>query len=239
LIEKDTADTDKPQHTEFPHWGYTSECGPSSWGGLCPEFSLCDTGKNQSPINLTGYITVDLSPLYFDYQCCGYEIVNKGHSVQVNALPGSTLTTDGHTFELKQYHFHVPSENLIDEQSYPMESHFVHADEAGNIAVVAVMYVVGAENENLAQAWAQIPEHEGEETSCPDMIPVEGLLRENKAYYRFNGSLTTPPCTEGVCWFDMKEPVNVSQAQIDCFAKVMGCPNNRPVRPVNARIVLG
>ena len=159
--------------------------------------------------------------------------------VPINALPGSTLTIDGHKFELKQYHFHVPSENLINGQAYPMESHLVHADSDGNLAVVAVMYVVDKENTNLEQAWAHMPEKEGEKSSCSDMIPVEGLLPENRAYYRFNGSLTTPPCTEGVCWFVMKKAVSVSQAQIDCFAQVMGCTNNRPVQPVNARPVLG
>ena len=199
---------------------------------------MCATGKNQSPINLTGFIKADLAPLHFDYQCCGFEIVNNGHSVQVNALPGSTLTIEGHTFELKQYHFHVPSENLINGQAYPMESHLVHADEEGNLAVVAVMYVAGFENETLAQAWASMPDHVGDRIPLTPSIPVEDLLPKNHAYYRFNGSLTTLPCTEGVWWFVMKEAVTVSQAQIDQFSRVMGCPNKRPVQSVNARVVL-
>ncbi len=224
---------------EVPHWDYTGDCGPTHWGELCSEFRLCAIGKNQSPINLSGFVKADLAPLQLAYQCCGFEIVNNGHTVQVNALPGSTLTVEGHTFELKQYHFHTPSENLINGQSFPMESHFVHADDDGNLAVVAVMYVADKENVDLAQAWVKMPKKEGEKSSCSDMIPVEGLLPKNRSYYRFNGSLTTPPCTEGVCWFVMKEAVSVSQAQIDHFAQVMGCPNNRPVQPVNARSVLG
>jgi len=224
---------------EQPHWGYTGDSAPEHWGGLYPEFSLWATGKNQSPINLTGFIKTDLTLLHFNYQIGGGEIVNNGHSVQVNYAPGSTLFIDGHTFEFKQYHFHVPSENHINGQSYPMESHLVHTDSEGNIAVITVMYIVGTANAALAQAWAHMPESTGSKVDLSPSIPAEGLLPANRDYYRFNGSLTTPPCTEGVWWFVIKEPVTVSQEQINHFARVMGHPNNRPLQPVNARPVLG
>ncbi|MDF1513298.1 MAG: carbonic anhydrase [Anaerolineae bacterium] len=229
------------EHTtaESVHWGYTGDCGPEYWGKLCPEFQLSSTGKNQSPINLTGIVKADLAPLQFDYQAGGVEICNNGHSVQVNVAPGSTLNAAGYVYELKQYHFHVPSENHINGQPFPMESHLVHMDSDGNIAVVAVMYVTGPANPALSQAWAHMPETVGCTYTLNPAVPVTDLLPENRAYYRFNGSLTTPPCTEGVCWFVMKAPVTVSQAQIDYFARVMGVPNNRPLQPLNARVVLG
>ena len=228
----------KHESSEQPHWGYTGAISPENWGRLCPEFSLCGTGKNQAPINLTGFVKTDLPPLQLDYQVGGVQIVNNGHCIQINILPGSTLSIEGHSFELKQYHFHAPSENHINGQPYPMESHFVHADDQGNLAVVAVMYVLGDENAAIAQAWSHMPENPGSSIALSSPIPFTALLPTSFAYYRFNGSLTTPPCTEGVCWFVMKEPVTVSQDQIDYFARVMGCQNNRPVQPLNARLVL-
>lgn len=224
--------------TEGCHWGYTGTEGPAYWGQLCPEFSICGTGKNQSPINLTGFINANLEPLHLDYRSKGVEITNNGHCIQVNIAPGSTLTHEGHTFAFRQFHFHVPSENQIEGTTYPMEAHFVHTDREENCAVVAVMYVVGEENADLAQAWAVMPTTPGMTVPLMPPIDYQALLPEDLAHYRFNGSMTTPPCTEGVQWFVLKQPVPVSQAQVDQFARVMGFPNNRPVQPVNARPIL-
>ncbi|PMR68498.1 carbonic anhydrase [Halomonas heilongjiangensis] len=217
-------------------WDYSGDTGPDQWAQLSPEYGAC-AGSNQSPINLTGFIDAELEPIAFNYEAGSEEILNNGHTVQVNTLPGSTITVDDIEFELKQFHFHVPSENLIHGESYPMEGHLVHADEDGNLAVVAVMVTEGQASDALEKAWAQMPE-EGETLALSTDISPLDILPSDRDYYRFNGSLTTPPCTEGVRWLVMKQPISASKEQIDQFLQVMGHHNNRPVQAVNARPVL-
>ncbi len=219
------------------HWEYSGAEGPESWARLSPDYSAC-SGKNQSPIDLTGFVEADLEPIEVEYQAGATEIVNNGHTVQVNFRPGSRIKVDGHTFELKQFHFHAPSENHINGRSYPMEAHLVHADDDGNLAVVAVMLEPGAANPALQSAWSLMPEKAGDEATLREAISAEDILPANRDYYRFNGSLTTPPCSEGVRWLVMKEPVSVSPEQIERFTSTLHHPNNRPIQPVNARPVL-
>lgn len=219
------------------HWGYSGENGPENWASLTPEFSAC-TGKNQTPVNLTGFIKADLKPLKFNYKVGGSQILNNGHTVQVVYDAGSTVVIDGVEYSLKQFHFHAPSENEIKGQSFPLEAHFVHADKDGNLAVVAVMFKEGKENPALAKLWAHMPAKEGDKIALSPADNALDLFPQNHAYYRFNGSLTTPPCSEGVRWFVMKKPVSASKAQIDAFKNVMTHPNNRPLQPVNARVIL-
>ena len=220
------------------HWGYTGHLGPEHWGKLSHDFSACSEGKNQSPINLAGFIESELKPIEVHYEAGGNEIINNGHTIQVNFIPGSKISFDGREFELKQYHFHAPSENHINGESYPMEVHLVHADPAGNLAVVAVMFVEGETNTSLASVWSFMPGIEGGKQDMPSGVSAEGILPANRHYYRFNGSLTTPPCSEGVLWIVMKESVTASKDQIEKFAKVMQHPNNRPIQEINARAVL-
>lgn len=220
------------------HWTYSGAEGPEYWGELSPAFRACGEGRNQSPINLTGLIEADLSPITFDYQEGVSGIVNNGHTVKLDYKAGSSITVDGHRFELKQFHFHAPSENRINGKSFPMEAHLVHADKDGNLAVVAVMLEAGKANPALAKAWAHMPEKAGEPMNLPLHISAEALLPANRDYYRFNGSLTTPPCSEGVLWLVMKEPVTASGEQIERFRHVMHHDNNRPVQALNARAVL-
>lgn len=219
------------------HWEYSGEAGPDNWAKLSPEYSAC-SGKNQSPINLTGFIEAKLDPITFNYTAGSAEILNNGHTVQINAVPGSNIKIDGVQFELKQFHFHAPSENLINGKSFPMEAHLVHADKDGNLAVVAVMFTEGENNKALEKAWAQMP-HEagGKETLAAGISPLD-ILPPDRNYYRFDGSLTTPPCSEGVRWLVMKDSIPASKEQIEKFAHAMHHPNNRPVQPVNARTVL-
>lgn len=217
-------------------WDYAGEAGPANWAKLSPEYGAC-AGSNQSPINLTGFIDAKLKPVVFNYEAGSSEILNNGHTVQVNTLPGSSITVDDIEFELKQFHFHVPSENLIRGKSYPMEGHLVHADKNGNLAVVAVMVTEGEANKALAKAWAQMPEKGEKVTLSSDISPLE-ILPAQRDYYRFNGSLTTPPCSEGVRWLVMKQPISASKEQIEQFLHVIHHPNNRPVQAVNARPVL-
>jgi carbonic anhydrase len=223
---------------EKAHWGYSGHEGSEHWGELDPKYSPCSEGKNQSPVNLTGMIESDLSPITINYQSGGNEILNNGHTIQVNYKPGSTITVNGHKFELKQFHFHSPSENTIEGHSYPMEAHFVHADKEGNLAVIAVMFKTGEKNAELEKAWAHMPENAGEKNALPKSVDANILLPHDHDYYRFNGSLTTPPCSEGVWWLLMKYFDTASKEQIDKFAHTMHHPNNRPVQPINARAIL-
>ena len=220
------------------HWSYSGETGPSHWGGLEPDYKACAEGRNQSPIDLKGFIESDLPPVVFHYQPGGKEVLNNGHAVQANYAPGSTISLDGREFELKQFHFHAPSENLINGQSYPMEAHLVHADRDGNLAVVAVMFETGKNNRALAKLWELMPEQAGDKHNLANLISVEGVMPAQRDYYRFNGSLTTPPCSEGVVWLVLKQPVEVSLEQVEEFEHVMHHPNNRPVQSVNARPIL-
>lgn len=216
-------------------WTYSGDTGAKNWAKLTPEFGAC-AGKNQSPINLTGFTSASLKPIKFAYKPGGNTILNNGHTVQVNYAKGSSIKVDGITFNLLQFHFHAPSENNINGKSYPLEAHFVHADKKGNLAVVAVMFKEGKANKELAKAWKHMP-HEGEKHKLHN-ISASKMLPRSKGYYRFNGSLTTPPCSEGVRWLVMKKPVTASKAQIAAFKKVLHEPNNRPIQPLNARTVL-
>jgi carbonic anhydrase len=219
------------------HWSYQGEEGPSNWGKLSPEYVMCGSGLNQSPINLTNFIEADLPLLTFNYSGMVMEILNNGHTVQANYHPGSNLVVDGRIFELKQFHFHAPSENLLNGKSYPLEAHFVHVDSQGNLAVVAVLFYSGDANPSLAQLWDQLPQA-GQSENQVTQVKASDLLPQDRSYYRFNGSLTTPPCSQGVIWLVMKQPLSVSSAQVETFSRLMGGPNNRPVQPLNARVVM-
>ena len=223
---------------EGAHWGYEGHEGPENWGKLDPAFAICSSGKNQSPINLAGFIEADLAPLTLNYSGNSTLIVNNGHTIKVDYEAGNTLTIDGRNFELKQFHFHAPSENTIEGKSYPMEAHLVHADANGNLAVIGVMYEEGAANDVIEKLWSKMPQKSGEKNEVAKGINVAGILPADRDYYRFNGSLTTPPCSEGVIWLVMKSPVPVSKEQVEGFEHVMHHHNNRPVQPLNARVVL-
>lgn len=218
------------------HWGYEGNVGPDQWTSLKPEFSAC-AGKNQSPIDVSGTIDAKLKPLRFSYKAGGHEVVNNGHTIQVNIDTGSSVVVDGIQFDLKQFHFHSPSENHISGKSYPLEAHLVHADKDGNLAVVAVVFNAGPANATVAAAWSQMPKAEGKAV-LPTKVSAAGLLPKSHDYYRYNGSLTTPPCTEGVRWIVMKKPMTVSKEQLNAFQTNLGFANNRPIQPANARPIL-
>ena len=225
---------------------------PARWGTLDPKFAMCGIGKNQSPIDLDNLIEAQLETLKLNYAAGAAhiwnhghvppvgpaEILNNGHTVQVNYAPGSTITVDGRSFELQQFHFHSPSENRIRGRSFPLEAHLVHADKAGNLAVVAILFADGPPNPFLSELWGKMPPTKGDTSKLQDGLNVIRLLPANKDYYRFNGSLTTPPCTEGVRWLVMKSVATVSKSQVEQFTKAVGHPNNRPLQAVNARPVL-
>jgi len=225
------------KHTHVVHWGYEGDGAPKHWGDIDPRFASCKNGLNQSPINLTRFTESELPAIDFNYHLTSTEILDNGHTEQINIKNGSSITIDNITFELKQFHFHTPSENNINGKSFPLEAHFVHASKDGKLAVVAVMFEEGEANTALTELWENIPKKVGEHHTL-DAKHLNALLPKERDYYRFNGSLTTPPCTEGVRWLVMKKPVTVSKAQIETFAKVMLHQNNRPIQPTNARVIL-
>jgi len=225
------------EHSTKPHWNYNGENSPANWGSLSPEFHTCSDGVNQSPINLKSFIDANLTKIPFAYNTTSTEILNNGHTVQVNVAKGSTIKVDGITFELKQFHFHTPSENNINGKSFPLEAHFVHASKDGKLAVVALMFNEGKENKILEQFWAKMPMKSGDKSKLV-VEKLETLLPKNRDYYRFNGSLTTPPCTEGVRWIVLKEATTLSSGQTKKFAEVMGHSNNRPIQATNARMII-
>ena len=226
------------EHGHGAHWGYEGHAGPAHWAELDENSATCGSGLRQSPIDIAATTPADLAPIQFDYRDATLEMVNNGHTIQVNRGMGSSITVDGEKYDLLQFHFHSPSENTVDGQPYAMEMHLVHKNDQGQLAVVGVFLKAGADNAALAKAWDHMPDHAGhtEQAATVSINPGE-LLPANRAYRRFNGSLTTPPCSEGVKWFVMQDAIEVSAAQVKAFSKVIGA-NARPTQPLNGRFVL-
>jgi carbonic anhydrase len=226
------------QEVHPKHWGYTGEVGPDHWQQFGSDFGACHDGKNQSPVDLSRFIEAQLPPIAFDYAPGGHQVVNNGHAIQVDYAPGSRITVDGTDFALKQFHFHSPSENTINGKSFPMEAHFVHSDAKGNLAVVALLFEEGASNQVLEQVWPLVPKDEDDKAEIAPAVAAADLIGTERDYYRYDGSLTTPPCSEGVRWFVLKRPATASGAQLKVVSDTLGQPNNRPVQPIGARVVL-
>jgi carbonic anhydrase len=219
------------------HWSYAGEASPEHWGDLSPDFSACKSGREQSPINITSSVPSDVSPIIFDYKPSVLKIVDNGHTVQVNYDPGSSIRVGDKQYKLLQFHFHHPSEEEIDGKSYDLVAHLVHADTEGHLAVVAVLFSRQQSNPFVETIFAHLPKSKGKEETANVTINVADLLPKDRSYYTFPGSLTTPPCSEGVTWFVLKTPVTLSTSELTTFAKIY--PNNaRPVQALNDRKVL-
>lgn len=225
------------EEKEYAHWGYDEDLGPKNWAQLDERFAMCEQGINQSPINITNSIDAQLSPLLFQGESKAKTFVNNGHTLQVNFSNGSYLTIENKKYSLKQIHFHTPSENQIDGKSYPMEAHLVHADSYNNLAVISVMFEESNDNIVLNKLLRNLPEDADESQVVKSEVLAYEILPQLKEYYTYNGSLTTPPCTEGVRWIVLKTPVEISKSQLDDFKNVMP-KNNRPLQKINARYIL-
>jgi len=241
-----TAPARQPAQEETkPKWDYSTERGPEQWGDLSPDYVLAAIGGSQSPIDIvtTDVITADLPPLEFETRPTDLKVLNNGHTIEVLASGGSTLEFRSQKYTLTQYHFHAPSEHTIDGEHADMEVHFVHSDGAGHLAVVAVLYDEGNEDHPffLSILQDEAPVNPGEEHIFPDKkIDVAGYFppsAKQHKYYMYDGSLTTPPATEGVRWFICTEKVRLSRAQIEAVKKLY-FHNNRPIQPLYARTVL-
>lgn len=217
-------------------WSYTGSNGPEEWGKLSPEFSFCSCGKSQSPIDISQFEVAGHPNIIFNYKASAATVINNGHTIQANlADRDNSIAVDDVPFQLIQFHFHTPSEHTINGLSFPIELHLVHSDAAGNLAVVGVMMRNGAENRELSSIFnSKAAERE---SAFEDSFDISNLLPEGAAYYRYTGSLTTPPCTEGVMWIVLETPIEMSEMQIQSFKEIFPF-NNRPIQPLNGRRII-
>ena len=217
------------------HWTYEGEEGPANWGKLDATYTACADGSAQTPIDIVKPTGKDLPNPEFTYAAGAATIVNNGHTIQAVAADGNTLTVNGVTSTLLQMHFHAPSEHTIAGKQFPAEMHFVHKAADGALSVVGVMISEGtADNAAWAPYVDSLTTVQGTDGSAT--IDWAAMLPAEKLTYRYEGSLTTPPCTEGVHWFLMTTPVALSKAQI---AKITAAydGNFRPVQALNGREV--
>jgi carbonic anhydrase len=218
------------------HWSYAGAGGPDSWGRLKPEFARCASGTRQSPIDIRDGIKVALDPVQFDYKPSAFRVIDNGHTVQVNVAPGNAIEVMGRRYELVQFHFHRPSEERIAGRQFDMVAHLVHKDAEGRLAVVAVLLDKGGAQPVVQQVWNNLPLEKGEELAARLPIDLNQLLPEQRAYFTYMGSLTTPPCSEGVLWMVMKQPVQVSDYQVAVFSRLYPM-NARPVQGAFDRVI--
>ena len=225
-------------HPEQAEWGYGVENGPAVWGQLSPEYALCAVGTHQSPIDLVNPTSAALPAIAFNYQPTALRIQNNGHTIVVASLPENWIEVDSTRYELLQFHFHAPSEHTVAGQSFAMEMHLVHQNKDGALAVIGVLIERGKEHAAFNPLWAHLPSTPGAVQQIEQVAVDAGdLLPSARSYYRYDGSLTTPPCSEGVQWFVLTTPIALSEAQVAAFAAIVH-GNNRPVQPLNGRQLL-
>jgi len=222
---------------EEVHWTYSGEHGPKHWGELSEAFAECSEGKSQSPIDIVDPIDAELGPIGLSYGGSAVAVLNNGHTLQIDVDPGNSLELEGQTFELDQFHLHSPSEHRIQGESFPMEAHFVHHNGRGERAAVSVLFRDGPRNRGIAMIGDSAPTEAGKSEPMETPIADLEIVPEGRAYYRYSGSLTTPPCTEGIRWLVLKATSSVSSEQVEKFVKLIG-EDARGPQPLNARLVL-
>lgn len=223
------------QHAHI-HWDYEGAGGPENWSKLDQNNKVCAIGQRQSPIDIKDGIKVDLEPIKFNYQPSTFRIIDNGHTVQVE-IGESSISLTGKTYELVQFHFHRPSEEKVNGQRFDMVAHLVHKADDGQLAVVAVLLERGTENSFIQTLWNNMPLEKNLPVAPPTTtIDLNTLLPTARNYYTYMGSLTTPPCSEGVLWLVMKQPVQVSPDQINIFSRLYK-NNARPIQPSGGRLI--
>lgn len=224
--------------TTTTHWGYGSADGATHWAAMDDAYKACAEGKMQSPINIAEFMRQDLPKLKVAYAESPLVISNNGNTLQVNYQPGSKFMSEEKIYDLAQVHFRTPSEHYIDGAPYPMEMQLLHTTPEGDMAIVSVMMKLGMHNSEIQQIWDFAPAAGEQVVPEGIMIRAADLLPKNGTYYTYTGSLTTPPCSEGVKWHVLQEPVEISLEQLTAFQSMF--PNNaRPVQPMHGRVVKG
>ena len=225
------------EHGAEHSWSYGGTTGPDHWGDLNPEFAPCKRGHSQSPIDIRTTQKTDLPAIRFDYKPAPLHIIDNGHTVMINYAPGSSIQVGDKQYELKQFHFHRPSEEKINGRRYAMVVHLVHVAHDGSVAVVAVLLQKGEDNSLIHELWGDFPQEKDREQILDNVqINVATLLPADRRYYTFSGSLTTPPCSENVTWYVMKQPATVSAAEIQDFSRLYR-DDARPTQPLYGRLV--
>ena len=219
-----------------PHWEYEGDHGAAKWGDMDSKFKACSVGAEQSPIDLTAAIRASGDHIGISWKAEAYEVVNNGHTIQLNAKAGGTLTIGKRTYEMKQFHFHTPSEHAVDGKRTSMEVHFVHATPEGRLAVIGVLMVGGGKNTAFSTIMANAPKKEGSAALKDKMVP-DAFLPKTREYFRYEGSLTTPPCAEVVDWNVFGKTIAVADKDIAAF-KALFPMNARPLQPLNRRFLL-
>ena len=219
---------------ETPRWSYGGAENPTQWGSLSKDFTLCELGRDQSPINIKNAVESTPSKISFDYKPSPLMVFNTGRTIQVNYAKGSTVNINGEKYALLQFHFHTPSEHEINDKASAMELHLVHRNDAGQLAVVGVMLNKGEANSLIEEVWNNIPAIGKTNTVSNITINATNILPSSKSYYSYDGSLTTPPCSEGVRWNVFLEPMTISEEQIESFEKIYQV-DARPIQPINSR----
>ena len=216
-------------------WRYAASTDAEHWSELDPEYALCRAGKRQSPINIEHAISTHLPALKTEYFIGPATVKHTGHTLELTFdIPGQ-LTVGAQIYDFVQLHFHTPSGEQIKGRSYPLVAHLVHRSKKGKLAVIAILMRPGKAHPNLAQLLAVMPRHEGD-SMVIGRFDVANLFPANRAHYTYNGSLPAPPCTEGVRWYVLKTPVEVSEAQINAFQLVFPM-NARDVQPTHKRVI--
>lgn len=229
------AETKHAEHAA--HWSYAGPGAAEHWGDLKPEYSACKDGREQSPIDISTVTITSLPAIEFNYQPSPLEVVNNGHTVQVNYAPGSYIQVGDKRYDLLQFHFHSPSEHTIGGKEFDLVAHFVHKAEDGQLGVVGVVFRDGGANNALSKVWLNMPEKAGTTVKSADIrVNAADFLPRDFTYFNYSGSLTTPPCSEGVNWMVLATPNTVSKQQVKAFTDLF--PHSaRPVQPLNGRVV--
>jgi carbonic anhydrase len=231
----------KHEKKEDAHWGYQGADGPANWATLAEDFEACEAGHEQSPIDLEDDKGVEMpvdKAVTINYSPVTAEVVNNGHTVQANVSPGSKIVIDGTSYDLKQFHFHLPSEHTEEGEHTAMEMHFVHADKNGKLAVVGVLMKEKAGKSAFVDLFKKLPSEEGATVKITKAFDLTAFLPGDRAQYQYKGSLTTPPCTEGVKWTVLKEPVQVAPDEVAAYRELFPI-SNRPIQPLNNRELAG
>lgn len=223
---------------EKPQWGYVGEGATAHWAELDPAYRLCKDGLAQSPVNIARFLQEEGLPLSAEYSPVPLSILNDGRTIKVNFEAGGAFGFGGEHYNAMWADFHTPSEHYFDGAPYPMEAHVFHKGDDGRIVALAVMMKIGRENEAIEKIWSNVAASGAVQKVDGVQVSVSDLLPAELDYYSYKGSLTTPPCHEGLQWFVLKKPIEISERQLRAFQSVFPV-NARPVQPLNTRVITG
>jgi carbonic anhydrase len=236
VVEESTAEAAHAAKSHTKHWSYEGDTGPHAWAKLAPEYAKCGNGQRQSPIDIRDGMRVELEPVAFEYRPSGFRVVDNGHTIQANVNGWNSIRVMGRRYRLEQFHFHRPSEEMIDGKQFEMVVHLVHKDGEGRLAVVAVLVEVGARQPVIQAVLNNLPLERGDEITANANLDLAQLLPGDRRYFTYMGSLTTPPCTEDVLWIVMKQPVQATVEQLDLFSRMYPM-NARPIQSSSGRTI--